>query len=178
MLGRSKKQNPEKAASEPFTYIHRGTKIVGDVEAEGRVRVHGTVQGNVRISGVLEVAEAGVIEGEHVEADEVKILGRVRANVTARGKIEIWKDGQLEGNVRAAALDIEEGASFTGRSEMVPGRKGAAGRLPEAASTAKHGALQREAAASLGPVKDRATDDGSPEGADVAVPEEEAAAGD
>ena len=77
-----------------------------------------------------------------------------------------------------AALDIEEGASFTGRSEMVPGRKGAAGRLPEAASTAKHGALQREAAASLGPVKDRSTDDGSPEGADVAVPEEEAAAGD
>jgi len=147
MLGRSRKQNQEKAASEPFTYIHRGTKLIGDLEAQGRVRVHGTVMGNVRVSGVLEVAEAGVIEGEHIEADEVKILGKVRANVDARGKIEIWKDGQLEGDVRATALDIEEGASFTGRSEMI-GHKGTP-RLPETAATANHATLGREAAATL-----------------------------
>lgn len=154
MLGRSKKQKQETAASEPFTYIHRGTKLVGDLEASGRVRVHGTIQGNVRVSGVLEVAEAGVIEGERVEADEVKILGKVRASVDARGKIEIWKDGQLEGNVRAAALDIEEGASFTGRSEMVPGRRGAAPRLPESASPARRGALGGETTATLEPGRD------------------------
>ncbi|HKI58885.1 MAG TPA: polymer-forming cytoskeletal protein [Trueperaceae bacterium] len=175
MLGRSRKRNQEKAASEPFTYIHRGTKLIGDLEAQGRVRVHGTVQGNVRISGVLEVAEAGVIEGENVEADEVKILGRVRANVNARGKIEIWKDGQLEGNVRATALDIEEGASFTGRSEMVPAGKG---RLPENASNAKRGSLPREAAATLGAVGAPPAENGAHKGAEDAEPEEEPAAGD
>lgn len=175
MLGRSKKRSQEKAASEPFTYIHRGTKLVGDLEAQGRVRVHGTVQGNVHISGVLEVAEAGVIEGEHVEADEVKILGRVRANVNARGKIEIWKDGQLEGDVRAAALDIEEGATFTGRSEMVPSKKG---RLPEAAATAKHASLQREAAATLGTASAVGAEKNGQKGAEGARTEEERAAGD
>lgn len=151
MLGRSnsKKRKQETTASEPFTYIHRGTKLVGDLEANGRVRVHGTVQGNVRVSGVLEVAEAGVIEGDRVEADEVKILGKVRANVDAKGKIEIWKDGLLEGDVRAAALDIEEGASFTGRSEMTAGRR-AAPRLPESASPARPAALDAEATANLG----------------------------
>jgi len=151
MLGRSSKnRKQETTASEPFTYIHRGTTLVGDLEASGRVRVHGTVQGNVKVSGVLEVAEAGIIEGERVEADEVKILGKVRANVDAKGKIEIWKDGLLEGNVRAAALDIEEGASFTGRSEMTAGQRPAP-RLPESASPSRPAALSGEAAATLGP---------------------------
>jgi len=151
MLGRSnKKRKQETTASEPFTYIHRGTTLAGDLEASGRVRVHGTVRGNVRVSGVLEVAEAGVIEGEVVEADEVKILGKVRANVDAKGKIEIWKDGLLEGNVRAAALDIEEGASFTGRSEMTAGKR-AAPRLPESAGPSRPATSSGEAAATLGP---------------------------
>ena len=118
MLRRGKRQTA--TGAEPFTYIHRGTKIVGDLEATGRVRVHGTIQGNVTVNGVLEVAEAGVIEGDLVTADEVKIIGRVRAGVHAKGKIEIWKKGHLEGDVKATALDIEEGATFTGRSEMNP----------------------------------------------------------
>lgn len=118
-----KKPQPKKSgASEPFTYIHQDTTLVGDLEARGRVRVHGTVRGNVTVAGVLEVAEAGLIEGDQVRADEVKIIGRVHANVDAKGKIEIWRKGSLVGDVRAAALDIEEGASFTGRSEMVTTR--------------------------------------------------------
>ena len=117
MIRRNKRPAQAKG-SEPFTYVHRGTTITGDLEASGRVRVHGAVRGNIRVSGVLEVAESGVIEGELIEADEVKIIGTVVANVHAKGKIEIWKDGRLEGDVRATSLDIEEGASFTGRSEM------------------------------------------------------------
>lgn len=132
MLARNKKKNErtQPAAVEPFTYIHRGTTITGTLEASGRVRVHGTIHGDVKVSGVLEVAEAGVIEGDRIEANEVKILGRVEANVHASGKIEIWKDGTLIGDVRARALDIEEGASFTGRSEMSAERSSAPGRLP------------------------------------------------
>lgn len=128
MIRRNKRQEQQAKGGDPFTYIHRGTTIVGDLEAKGRVRIHGTVKGDVRVSGVLEVAEAGVVEGELIEADEVKILGTVRASVHARGKIEIWKAGRLEGDVRAAALDIEEGASFTGRSDM---NGGETPRLPE-----------------------------------------------
>lgn len=141
MLGRGNRSKgqraPERGSSEPFTYIHRGTTVTGDLEAEGRVRVHGTIRGNVSVQGVLEVAEAGVIEGTSVIADEVKILGRVAANVTAKGKIEIWKDGHLEGDVQAAALDIEEGARFTGRSEMRSARPTGAPRLPERGTAAR-----------------------------------------
>jgi cytoskeletal protein CcmA (bactofilin family) len=103
---------------EPFTYLHAGTTVRGSLEANGRVRIHGTVEGDVRVDGVLEVAEGGVITGSVVEADEVRVLGTVHADVTARERMEIWKDGRVEGDISAAVLDIEEGATFVGRSLM------------------------------------------------------------
>ena len=115
--------------NEPFTYIQEGTTVRGDLEASGRVRVHGTIHGNVIVEGVLEVAAEGSIKGERVEAEHVRILGTVEAMVAAVGKVEIWRGGSLDGDVRAASLDIEEGASFTGRSEMRPA--GARPALPQ-----------------------------------------------
>lgn len=132
MIKRGKRQD-DKRRAEPFTYIHQGTTLRGSLKAEGRVRVHGMVYGTVEVKGTLEVAESGCIEGEHIEAGDVKILGLVKANIHASGKVEIWKQGRLEGDVSAAALDIEEGASFIGRSEM--NAKGAPiGKLTEKAS--------------------------------------------
>jgi cytoskeletal protein CcmA (bactofilin family) len=123
MLNRRQKQQETPAAqtpqsADPFTYINQGTEIQGDLVAKGRVRIHGIVRGNITVEGVLEVAEDGFVEGEKIEADEVKIIGHVKANVEAKVKVEIWQKGILEGDVRATALDIEEGATFIGRSDM------------------------------------------------------------
>ena len=113
---------------EAVTYVHEGTIVRGSIEASGRVRVHGTVLGDVRVDGVLEVAEGGLVEGATIHAAEVRVLGTVRAAVTATRKVEIWKDGTLEGDVATAALDIEEGATFVGRSVMGSSTPGAATR--------------------------------------------------
>jgi cytoskeletal protein CcmA (bactofilin family) len=121
MFGRASKAQPQQPVSEAFTYIQKGTTVEGNLTVKGKVRVVGQVLGNITVDGVLEVAESGVIEGERIQADDVIIVGLVKANIEAKGKIEIWKKGRLEGDVRAAALDIEEGASFTGRSEMRSG---------------------------------------------------------
>jgi cytoskeletal protein CcmA (bactofilin family) len=129
---------PERVTGERFTYVHEGTTLRGALEAAGRVRIHGTVLGDVRVEGVLEVAPGGVIEGQHVEALEVRVLGTVRASVTAVTRVEIWNGGVLEGDVATAVLDIEEGATFVGRSSMPSSRSvaaltdGAAAAVPAA----------------------------------------------
>jgi cytoskeletal protein CcmA (bactofilin family) len=117
---------PAAAERERFTYLQHGTVVTGSLQASGRVRVHGTVRGDVVVDGLLEVAQDGVIDGSNVQATALVVLGRVRANVAVSGKVEVWKDGHLEGDVRAGALDIEEGATFVGRSDM-PTRIAAAG---------------------------------------------------
>ena len=136
---------PAEPDGEAFTYVHEGTIVRGSIEAAGRVRVHGTVLGDVRVDGVLEVAASGLVDGATVHAAEVRVLGTVRAAVTATVKVEIWKGGTLEGDVATEALDIEEGATFVGRSVMgsrtheaatrQDGGEGSAGQGPGAAVT-------------------------------------------
>lgn len=129
------KQRPNQSQNQTdeWTLINRQTLIEGVLKAQGRVRIHGKIIGDVLVDGILEVAEEGVIEGSHVKADEIKIIGRVKANVEAKGKIEIWQTGQLEGDVRAKALEIDEGAMFIGRSDMRP-REKAVATLPASQS--------------------------------------------
>ena len=127
-----RKEKATQPSGEPFTYIHQGTTLEGKLTAKGRVRVHGTVRGDVSVVGVLEVAEGGVIEGATIQATEVRIIGAVRANIEAKGKVEIWQKGRLEGDVHAGTLDIEEGAIFIGRSDMRPQATVAAPLPPEA----------------------------------------------
>lgn len=107
-----------RGAREPYSYLHHGTVVRGDLVVEGRLRVHGTVHGDVRVGGLLEVAEDGRVLGRRIEVGDVRILGEVRGEVHATGAVQIWRGGRLDGDVHAATLDIEEGASFSGRSHM------------------------------------------------------------
>lgn len=143
----SRRQKRRRGSGEPFTYIQEGTVLRGDLEAAGRVRIHGSVLGNVTVAGVLEVAAEGMIRGDRVKAEQVRILGVVEAAVAAAGKVEIWRGGRLEGDVRAAALDIEEGATFSGRSEMRAAGAPAAlpGSVTPSAGEAEQGKPDEEA---------------------------------
>ncbi len=100
-----------------MTYIAPDAVVRGDLEAEGAVRVDGTVLGSVRTRGDLEVAPGGRVQGEVIEARDVAIHGQVQARVEAQGRLVLTKSGRLEGDVVAQALDIEAGAVFVGRSK-------------------------------------------------------------
>jgi cytoskeletal protein CcmA (bactofilin family) len=118
MLGRNKNTAPNPQSGANYTYLEAGTTIKGDLESKGHVRCDGKLEGNIKVQGNLEVSSGASVIGDHLEVDNLVLHGEVRANVTAKGKITITKTGRLIGDVKAAALDIETGAVFSGRSEM------------------------------------------------------------
>lgn len=101
---------------EPYSYVHRNTRIDGSVRVEGRLRIDGAVHGAVQVDGLLEVAPGGRIENGPVRARDVRIAGVVLCDVEAEGTVEVWDGGRLEGDVRAGALDVDQGGSFLGLS--------------------------------------------------------------
>lgn len=99
------------------TIIGAASKVHGDINVNGSVLVAGHVTGNVTSDDFVRVVESAVIAG-NLTAKTAIIAGRVEGNVECETRVQLGKNASLLGDLRAARLIIEEGAVFTGKSEM------------------------------------------------------------
>ncbi len=113
----------EKNKGKVETILGSGTKVKGDINTKGSLRVEGFVEGNIKAEGDLFVGEDGKVNSE-VNARNVIIAGRVEGDVTAHKKLEILPSGKLIGAIKTNTLKIEEGAICSGSSKPLDSNKG------------------------------------------------------
>lgn len=97
------------------TVIAEGLKIEGTVTADGLVRVHGKVIGDLRCSSLI-ISERAEITGT-VTADEVEVDGTVDGPIRA-SDVVLQSNAQVSGDIHHTSLSIEKGAIFEGRSKQ------------------------------------------------------------
>lgn len=97
--------------------LERGARLRGRIEGDGDLRVLGEVEGDVAISGALEVEDGGRVQGD-VEAASLSLGGVLEGDVSSRGPVAVRAGASLSGTVSSPEVSIEEGASFTGRIEI------------------------------------------------------------
>lgn len=94
-----------KAPSSEVTVIAPGTKIVGDIEADGGLQVGGSVKGNLKVAATLDLN--GRIIGD-IEAEDISVITSVvKGNVTARNMMRIDKDTTVVGDLMARNAEID-----------------------------------------------------------------------
>jgi len=119
VFGLSKKSVGSTSYGEIETVIGRDTVVKGNMEGNGSLRIDGTVEGDISVTGSVIIGEEGLVKG-NVSANEMIISGRVEGNVTTTSCLSIYSTGSLIGDVQVSSLHIEEGGSFKGHSEMRP----------------------------------------------------------
>jgi cytoskeletal protein CcmA (bactofilin family) len=77
-------------------------RLIGQLYIEGDLRVVGTVEGALEVTGSVEIDEGGTVTGP----------------VTARDRLVVGRAGSLKGDVRVARLVIRDGATFSGNVSM------------------------------------------------------------
>jgi len=98
--------------------------LSSDVEIEGSITfqkellIDGKVQGQINSNGVLTIEENADIRGE-IKIKSVTVHGKVHGNITAE-RCELKAKCNLQGDLKAARLIIEEGATFIGTSQISP----------------------------------------------------------
>jgi cytoskeletal protein CcmA (bactofilin family) len=97
-----------------LTLVGSGSKIQGDLNHEGNLRVDGSVLGSILVTGDIEVSPSGSIEGAEVQARNAIIHGEVKAGMVVHGKLTLSSSARIEGNVITNALDMAAGATFHG----------------------------------------------------------------
>jgi len=82
----------------------------------------GNLEGEISsVDGILTVGENADVRGE-VKSKTVIVKGKVHGNITVQERCELHSRSQLIGDLKAARLVIEEGATFVGKSEVTPNK--------------------------------------------------------
>jgi cytoskeletal protein CcmA (bactofilin family) len=90
-----------------MTVIGESCRIQGDIAVEGDARIMGKVEGNVEVSGRVDLGSTAVVQGG-MTASALKLAGNVKGEVRCAGAIEL--DGRVEGDVTCGET-IEIGGS-------------------------------------------------------------------
>jgi len=95
--------------------LSSNVEIEGSITFQKELLVDGKVQGQIISGGVLTIGENAVIRGK-IKSKSVTVHGKVRGNITAE-RCELKSKCTLQGDLKAARLIVEEGATFIGTSQ-------------------------------------------------------------
>ena len=100
-----------------ISIVGPGMRIVGDCETTGTIRVEGSVEGSVRAGKAVVVGKDGLVNGD-VNTQDAVIAGTVTGTLTVESRLELQSSSRIEGEVRAARMQLEEGAVLNGTVSM------------------------------------------------------------
>lgn len=100
------------------TLIGQNTRIRGDLNFSGGLRIDGKVVGNIttsdNTSGVLTLGEQGSIEGE-IRVPNLIINGKINGNVFVSDHVELASKAKVNGNVYYRLLEMIVGSEVNGQ---------------------------------------------------------------
>jgi len=103
-----------------LSIIGSGMRVVGDITADGVVKIEGTVIGTVRAGRQVLVAKGGEVEGDVITREAI-IGGEVRGTVVAGERVEIQTASVVHGDITSKRLLVHEGGEINGVIRMGEG---------------------------------------------------------
>lgn len=112
--------------------IGPGTKIVGNIETNGDIRIDGNIEGNINSKGKVVVGNNGFVKGEII-CSNAEISGTVSGKMAITELLSLKASSKVNGDIKSGKLSIEPGALFSGTCAMgnqAPAGSQAAGGTP------------------------------------------------
>lgn len=98
-------------------HIAAGTKIIGDIDTNGDIRIDGELTGTITSTGKVVIGESGKIDGEII-CQNSNLSGTVKGKVKVAELLSLQASARIHGDIETGKLSIEPGASFTGSCNM------------------------------------------------------------
>jgi cytoskeletal protein CcmA (bactofilin family) len=105
------------ASGNPLNIIGTETKLKGDLESTGDIRIDGKIEGHVTVKQRLVLGEGGNIKGD-IEANDAVIAGLLQGNIRVDQTLILKPTARIDGDILTDKIVIESGAQFNGRCSM------------------------------------------------------------
>ncbi|MBW7886852.1 MAG: polymer-forming cytoskeletal protein [Bacteroidetes bacterium] len=116
----------EKTFVKDLNLIGAGTTVEGKIRTQGSLRLDGKMTGEIHAAENLAIGATGEIEGM-INGKNITVGGKVKGNISAVEKLVLEGKSVVKGDMRAARLVIDEGATFDGKISMTENRPGGQG---------------------------------------------------
>ena len=105
--------------------LDKDAVIKGSITFAQQLMLDGTIEGDVASVGTLTVGESALVKGT-IKTGAAIIFGKVEGNIVVQGRCEVKSTATIVGDITASAFQLEEGATFQGRSRVGKGAAAAA----------------------------------------------------
>ena len=110
----------EKNQTTDLTLIAANTSFEGKIKTEGSIRIDGKFIGDVNAKANAAIGLTGSIDGT-LSARNITVAGKINGTVIAAEKLVLEARSVIQGDIRAAKLVVDEGATFDGKCDMKQG---------------------------------------------------------
>jgi cytoskeletal protein CcmA (bactofilin family) len=110
-------RNTSDTSAVEFNRIVAGTKIHGEIETKGDIRIDGTVVGTLNILGKLVLGTNGKIEGE-IKCKNAEVMGTIEGEIHVSELLSLKASSSLTGDIITNKISIEPGANISGTINM------------------------------------------------------------
>ncbi|WP_223550158.1 polymer-forming cytoskeletal protein [Aestuariivivens sp. NBU2969] len=111
MFTENKKDKNMTEGASSQNIIAQGTKIVGDINSEGDLRIDGAIEGNLKTTGKVVVGKKGTIKGT-LQGTEAYFEGKFDGKLALSGTLTLKATAYIQGEVVVGKLAVEPGATF------------------------------------------------------------------
>jgi len=102
--------------------IGKGTKLQGDIETFGNIRIEGKIVGNVTTKSKIALGQSSEVEG-NILAQNAEVAGEVKGKIEVTDVLILKPTAVIDGDIVTSKLIVETGASFNGGCKMSSGGK-------------------------------------------------------
>lgn len=107
------------AAETDMTVVGADSHFEGKLTFERTAKINGKFDGEINGKGELQVSQNALCKAD-VQAGSVAVDGRIEGNVTAGDTVRLNGSGVVKGDINAAKMVMQEGASFYGLCAVGP----------------------------------------------------------
>src|SRR5918912_3140347 len=108
--------------SNSLSIIAAGTRIDGNVETDGVIKIEGRVEGSIRAARQVLVGRQGEVEGD-IHTREAVIGGTVQGTIVATERLEVQGTSVIVGDVDTRAIAVVEGGKINGTVRISDARE-------------------------------------------------------
>jgi cytoskeletal protein CcmA (bactofilin family) len=119
MFNNTVEKKPSKSGEivESTNVISKETKIVGNINAQGNIRIEGTLEGAVHSKSKIILGDSAILKG-NLHSAEAEVSGHIDGDVFCTALLVLKKTAVIKGNIITPKIVIENGAIFNGKCQM------------------------------------------------------------